>query len=142
MSKNITESILHDLKSATETLVWWSQNEASYADLIAKVEKLGYEVRLTSTGVDISGTGDKQMLVGAFRVLRAECFTPTRRPGAKDTYFSAFFHHEALKSVWFSFSSTICHRVQVGTEMKEVPVYDVVCTDGNMAISDEEIENG
>lgn len=140
MNENIATNLKELVRSNISVLDWWESNKASYKDLIDKLESLGYEANLSSTGLDISGTGGKDKLVGAFRAFRAAGFNATSRPDAKTTYFSSFFYHDELNKIWFSFSSDVCKRVQIGTEFKEVPVYEVQCGE-SMAV-DEEMDNG
>lgn len=139
MSRNITADMVESIKYASEVLEWWNSYGALYKDLVSKLEALGYEVTLSHTGVDVKGSGDRKMLVGAFRALRTAGFNTGRRPGAKDSYYSAFFDHPELRRIWFAFSSTVCQRVQVGTEVKEVPVYETQCVD-SMEVTDEDME--
>lgn len=135
---SITEQIVNEINERKDTLAWWGENCEHYAQLVKEIKDADYEVKLTHTGLDIVGTGDKVKLVAAFRILRRHGFCPYRRPEAKETYYSAYFNHDTLKSIWFSFSSTVCQRVQVGTEMREVPVYEVQCGQ-SMAITDEDL---
>jgi hypothetical protein len=138
MSNKITKDLLETINVASATLTWWTIYGPAYEDLISKLETLGFEATLAGDGVNIRGSGDKKMLVGAFRALRAAGFNTSHRPAAKDSYYSTYFTHDTLKNIWFSFSSTVCQRVQIGTEMKEVPVFEIQCSD-NMEITDEDL---
>jgi hypothetical protein len=140
MKVDIAEGMRALLVETSTTLGWWAKNHDQYDGLLDKLVNAGFQVSLSNSGIDISGSGDKAMLILAFKLLRAEGYTPSRRPEAKDTYFSTYMRHDDLdrRSIWFTFSSTVCKRVQVGTEMKEVAVYEVQCGEP-MTITDEEL---
>lgn len=120
---------------------WWANNSHHYESAIEDLVLIGAEVRLSFTGIDVTMTGGKNELRLLFKFLRKNGFAPTHRPTEKDkSYWGAFFYKnlpdEDLKPLWVSFSSNVCKRVQVGTEMKEVPVYEVQCSD-NLEVEDE-----
>lgn len=134
---NITKTVVDDIKRLSDILAWWNESSSDYRDLILELEGLGYEVQLSSTGLDIRGSGGKSMLTAAFRAFRRFGFKPSSRPAKSESYFSCFFYHEELKQVWFSFSSTVCQRVKVRTEMREVDVYEIQCSE-DMEVNEEE----
>lgn len=78
--------------------------------------------------LDISVTGDFAVLKGAFGALRKAGYEPSDRPDKPEATFSTYFKKpDGEMKIWFHFSSTICTRKKIGTEMKEVPVYETVC---------------
>lgn len=136
---HLTDNLRQEIEERKDALVWWGINHQKYEPIIKDLKDLGLEPRLSTTGLDVFGTGDKQLLIGAFRAFRRHGFNTTSRPGEKATYYSTFFYPEdGGKGIWFSFSSTVCQRVQVGTELKEVPVYEIQCGE-SMAVTEEEI---
>ena len=86
-------------------------------------------VSVDSSGYNISVLGSRADLDVMFGVLRRAGLIPNRRPQEKEAYYSAFWHFDKdeLAHVWVMFSSTTCKRVQVRTEIQEVPVYETVC---------------
>ena len=90
-------------------------------------------VNVTDVGVDsssynISITGPRADLDVMFGILRRLGLQPTSRPQEKTQYFSTYWTFEDTTDyIFVMFSSTSCKRVQVGTKMEEVPVYDTVC---------------
>ena len=74
-------------------------------------------------------TGSRADLDIMFGVLRRAGLVPDSRPQEKTPYYSTFWRWDADGSdyVWISFSSTTCKRVQVGTKVEEVAVYETVC---------------
>lgn len=86
-------------------------------------------VYLDSSSYNISVTGTRADLDILFGVLRREGLTPDTRPKEKEPSYSTYWRWEDAGCIWVWFSSTSCKRVQVGTEMKETPVYEMVCED-------------
>lgn len=138
--RDITTTLRRQLSDMHEALAWWTNRQADFADLVEKLQNAGLTVSLSSGGLDVSGSGDKALLITAFKLLRGAGFVPNSRPEATATYFGTYFRHEELssRSIYFSFSSSVCRRVQIGTELKEVPVYEVQCGE-SMAVTDEEL---
>lgn len=101
------------------------------ATICKVLQKAG--VNITDVGVDsssynISITGPRADLDVMFGILRRLGLQPTSRPQEKTQYFSTYWTFEDTTDyIFVMFSSTSCKRVQVGTKMEEVPVYDTVC---------------
>jgi hypothetical protein len=90
--------------------------------------------KLTPTNVyfegeclNISLTGDKHKLLAAIRILRRHGYKADKAPEDKSPNYYAFFHKEDSMIVWFSFSSTKCRRIKVGTKTVEQDIYETVC---------------
>ena len=86
-------------------------------------------IYIDSSSYNISITGSRADLDIMFGVLRRAGLVPDSRPQEKTPYYSTFWRWDADGSdyVWISFSSTTCKRVQVGTKVEEVAVYETVC---------------
>lgn len=87
-------------------------------------------VYLDSASYNIAITGSRADLDIMFGVLRRAGLQPRTRPQEKQADYGAFWYwtdDSADGYVWVMFSSTTCKRVQVGTKMEEVPVYETVC---------------
>ena len=101
------------------------------ATICKVLQKAG--VNVTDVGVDsssynISITGPRADLDVMFGILRRLGMQPTSRPQEKTQYYSTYWTFEGTTDyIFVMFSSTSCKRVQVGTKMEEVPVYDTVC---------------
>lgn len=143
-SQKVVQNLVDTLNSINNTLVWWVDNHEALAPLIAKLKVAGYDVELTLSGLEAKGTGGRETLLAGMKALYAEGYRPYRKPSAKETWYGTFFHkegEESARSIWFNFSSNVCQRVQVGTEMREMPVYEIQCAgDASLEISDEEIK--
>ena len=88
-------------------------------------------IRASETGVDIALPGTKADLAEAVRTLRSNGFSPSNRPTDGATEWMTFLGHktDSRAQVWFNFSSVQCQRIQVGTELREVPVYEIQCSE-------------
>jgi hypothetical protein len=94
-------------------------------DAFSKIELAN--VTFDGTSLDLTATGDRHKLSEIVRILRRHGFSSSIRPGPKDTSYSTFFDHASGAKIWLSFSSIACRRVQVGTEMVEQAIYEIVC---------------
>jgi len=102
------------------------------ANICKALQKAGVNVTnvsVDSTSYNVSITGPRADLDVMFGILRRLGLQPHSRPEEKTQYYSTFWKFDELMSefVFVTFSSTSCKRVQVGTKMEEVPVYDTVC---------------
>ena len=96
------------------------------AESLKKVNVLRAEC--TSDSFDLSITGDTHMLNATFAAFRKMGYEPDKRPEEKVATFSCYWDHPDLEArFWLYFTSTVCQRVKVGTETKEVDVYETVC---------------
>jgi hypothetical protein len=95
-------------------------------------------VMLGYKSVQISITGDYEMLLRTMRVLRSYGLNAEKRPAEGEATYCAYWTaslddidgiDDRDVRVILDFSSTQCQRVQVGTKLQEVPVYEVRCKD-------------
>jgi len=91
--------------------------------------------------LDLSVSGDYEMLLRTMRVLRSYGLNAEKRPaeGAASYYaywetkyneddFDLTVPEEYLDArIFLNFTSTQCERVKVGTRLEEVPVYETRC---------------
>jgi hypothetical protein len=117
--KKINELIKRDTKRVSE--------------VIKTLQRAGININhvyLDSSSYNVSVTGTRTDLDIMFGVLRRAGLIPRSRPAEKQTDYCAFWNwsDDVVDGyLWVSFSSTTCKRVQVGTRMEEVPVYETVC---------------
>ena len=108
----------------------WLLDKARLAPIITEFEKLGGSATWFSTGLSLAITGDKDILTKAMRLLRTSggevCGD---RPQENSPTWYGLFRVEGLTSeyIYLQFSSSVCRRVQVGTKLETVPVYETVC---------------
>lgn len=105
----------------------WNMHKAVLAPLVNAMRKLGADVSLTNS-LNVSLVGDAAALAAAVRVLRGAAYVSHNpRPVKGDTTWSAFFNRTESLEIYFSFSSSVCRRVQTGFKMVEQPVFETVC---------------
>lgn len=140
MDKQLT-NLQEELIRVYKRISWWAAHHQALMGLVEDMDKVGFDATVTSSGLEFSGAGDKAKLLAMFRTMRKHGYTPSSRPAAETTYFYAYWDRaDGIGSVWVGFTSTVCKRVQVGTEMKEVAVYEVRCGE-NMEVTDEELND-
>ena len=117
-AKNLARIIKRDGKRVGEVIK--TLQKADINVLHVTVDGNSYNVRVTGSRADLDIM---------FGVLRRAGLTPSDRPQEKEQYYTTFwdFGTGFREYVWISFASTSCKRVQVRTEMQEVPVYETVC---------------
>lgn len=108
----------------------WESSKHILGPVAAALHAAGIEPRLTDS-LDISFSGDKDKIAQIFRIVRVAGFATTAdRPKQGDSSWYAWFYHPDCKlAIWFSFSSSVCRRVKVGTELQEVDIYETQCGD-------------
>lgn len=142
MADKVYDQLCEELQTVTRKMGWWATNKSKLELLIAKFEALDMDVRVSMPGIDVNGNGDKAKLLKIFKLMRAHDYVPNARPKSGESYFATYWHREVDDvPVWINFGSTVCRRVQVGTELKEVPVYEIQCSNDEMTVTDEEVDN-
>ncbi|MCK4900200.1 MAG: hypothetical protein KAS38_15575 [Anaerolineales bacterium] len=83
----------------------------------------------TADSIDLHISGTAQELKQCFRAFRTLGYAPSSRPTeTKLASFTCMFTHPDKKvQFWINFTSTVCKRVKIGTEMIESNVYETVC---------------
>lgn len=124
----IERQLIKEALAVAERRETWQMHKSELAPVVNAMRKLGADVSL-SDSLDIRMVGDAKVLAAAVRILRTSGFgTGAKRPSKGDTTWTAFFKSDSLAvSIYFSFSSSVCRRVQVGTAMVEQPVFETVC---------------
>lgn len=109
--------------------VKWNGMRPTFAPVINALMKAGVEPSMDNWNLNVSFSGDAKKFAVVMRILRTSGFnTSSDRPKQGDTTWSAYFvHPSSTVHLWMYFTSSVCKRVQVGTETKEVPVYETKC---------------
>lgn len=96
---------------------------------------MGADMQFSSNLIYLNISGDKQKFLRIWNLQRRHGIKPSA-PAKGDTsaYWYAF---QGDCPVFVQFTSTQCRRVQVGTEMKSVPIYETKCEE--FAPSQEEL---
>ena len=115
-------------KQLTKDASWYHRNKNGIEEVAQALIKIDvHDAHVSGEEVDISVTGDKHVLQAVFGAFRKLGYEPSKRPNKDDTYFYCRWTKEGKPSFYFSFSSTVCKRVKIGTKMVEQDVYEVVC---------------
>lgn len=85
-------------------------------------------VNIDTCSYNLNISGSRADLDVLFGILRRAGLMPDSRPAEKDTSFCTYWRAEDFR-LWIFFASTSCKRVQVGTELKETPIYETICED-------------
>lgn len=120
---------LEEMELRRKQRLWRDSREAVLPIVSAMVE-IGAEPVMCANDVTFRLTGGKGKLVKAIRILRTGGYNSySTKPRAGDTTWMGKFERPDSLNLWLQFTSTACRRVQVGTKLQEVPVYEVVCGD-------------
>jgi hypothetical protein len=120
-----------------------------YAALLRQLQKAKVNIVHVSLGwktLNLSIAGDYEMLLRTMRVFRSRGMDAYKRPQEGEASYHAYwtakydedsedwdkscsYENEEDMRVFLNFTSTQCERIQVGTKLEEVPVYEVRCKD-------------
>ena len=139
-SSSIDKQLMNDAMQLAKNRAAWVADRERLLPIIGKFEEMGGEAQWYSNGLTLRLTGGKEALTKAIRLLRtAGGTTESAKPQPGETSYSGLYHFEGLTSkyVFLYFTSSVCRRVQIGTVMKEMPVYEVVCDEGDLPTEGE-----
>lgn len=126
----ILESINDSIQHANKRLSMYLEHQAWIDELVAAIpeDKL-QNASVTTYSLDINVVGNGTDLSNVWRALRTRGWDTTKdKPEPGDTGWSGFWRKEGVEyQVYLNFASTVCRRVQVGTQMVEMPVYEIRC---------------
>ena len=140
MSTAIAKGLTEDLMRVNARITWWVQNQHHFATIVPQLELLGADINVAYKSLDVNIAGNKDTLLSVYRIMRQNGYKPNSRPEAGAATYSAYWDNPNAEAprLWIYFTSTVCHRVQTGTKMVEVPVYEVQCGDGEAIALPEE----
>lgn len=121
--------LLEQRQATAKNFALISSTVQELSPLFRFLEEQDIDARFDLTGgwIDVQFTGDGQRLGRVWGELRRTGYKTEHRPKKGDTTVSTYWSREGYARIWMMFSSSVCKRVQVGTETKEVPVYQTVC---------------
>lgn len=116
-------------QAANANLKAFKQVVGQKPELFRALEEMDIEPGffLDNDYVVVGFAGDGTKLGQVWGLFRRHGYETHSRPQKGDTEFYAFWECKGHTKLFMHFSSTLCKRVQVGTEMKEVPVYQTQC---------------
>ena len=116
----------------------WAQVRSTFRPVVKGLRAL--EIDSVFDGdLNVSFSGNKAKLLAVMRLLRRSGFSYRGDPPeANATSWGAYWVNPKLddpdyvrttSKLWMYFTSSVCRRVQVGTQMVEEPVYETRCGD-------------
>lgn len=144
----IEQQIADTMRSAADSMDAWQRTGEDFRAMLHGIEQQEEDGKpvsmyMGSAYVSISISGDKATLTRVVRWLRKFGYkTCDPRPAKDAVSWSPRFERAPPQDetigdrerfeaenpcVHLYFTSTVCRRVQVGTEMREMPVYEVRC---------------
>lgn len=106
----------------------WNRCKGQYLKFVQEMVLLGCELSTDSDfDIHFRVAGDKQKFLQLVRCHRRYGFKPEMPAKGATTAFWRINGRDAQMGMYFSFSSTVCHRVKVGTKMVEQDVYETQC---------------
>lgn len=126
------KSLLALVAKHREVKKYFEQAQAALKDfpaLFLQMEEMDIDLRfdpdLKLICANFSGDGPR--LGKVWGELRRAGFGCDTRPKKGDTQFNGWFTQEGYPTVSIYFTSTLCKRVQVGTQTVEQPIYETIC---------------
>jgi hypothetical protein len=101
----------------------------SHPGLFRWLEEQDLDVRfsLSDGDMNLSFTGDGPRLGKVWGELRRNGYVPNTHPEKGKAEFYTHWLKEGCATFWMNFSSSVCRRVQVGTQTVVQPIYEVQC---------------
>lgn len=134
----IETDLMNKVCKATDEMKYWLTHREHFIPVIEDPRMRNVYTTWASDKLYIQASGDADQLTVLFRALAWNDFhlrKEYKRPEANQPEWSGSFRKswaDAGGTDWFfdiyvAYSSTVCQLIQVGTEIKEVPIYKVVC---------------
>ncbi len=105
----------------------WLRHKSALLPLVKDLILLGCTVSMFDDDLNVIFTGDKQKFLQVVRVQFRHGLRPdlsSLKKGATEGTWT--IQRDDLR-IYTRFSSTVCRRVQVGTKLEEVPIYETQC---------------
>lgn len=112
------------------------EQEGIVDPLIQQLETLGAEF-YGDTSINVQVVGDVKLLGRVWGAFRRAGYQSYSRPAKNEPSWSGWFHHDNAMGMYLSFTSTVCRRVKIGSQMVMQDVYSVEC--GGAGEAEEEI---
>lgn len=106
----------------------WLATNGQYLKFVQEMILLGCELSPDSDfDLHFRVAGDKEKFLQLVRCHRRHGFKPDMPAKGATSAFWRVNEYGAEIGMYFNFSSTVCHRVKVGTKMVEQDVYETHC---------------
>jgi hypothetical protein len=125
------DPIMQDLKERHAEIARransWIQHKSALLPLVRDLILLGCTVNMFDDDLNVIFTGDKQKFLAVVRVQFRHGLHPDLSSLKKGATEGSWFVYRDQLRIYTRFSSTVCRRVQVGTQLQEVPIYETRC---------------
>lgn len=131
----VEAQLSESLKYSRERIERWDRDRFHYLQVMDKLdgtEGVSFEFY---SNLSINAAGDGSLLTLIVRILRTSGWeTGAKAPAKNDPEWYAGFHKPEAKdrTIHLYFTSKVCRKVQVGSRLEEVPVYEIQCGDISM----------
>jgi hypothetical protein len=138
----ITADFAQDMKSLADRINHWHNEKEAFYPVLEKLDEIDGVTCSGGYGLSVRASGDGALLTLIVRALRTTgWYSEDDRPKKNSTHWWATFRRRSDSgtgtyygpSINVSFSSTLCKQVKVGTEMREVAIYETQCEDLTIA---------
>ena len=132
MTIQVLKDIQEQIQYQQNRLKFYNEQQEFIAPLQALMDEVEGSLSVSTYTVDLTVTGGMGKLYGLIERLGELGYTTGKElPENTETYWFARFEgvnqDVPYPTVYLSYSNNQCHRVKIGTEMKEVDVYEVRC---------------
>lgn len=103
----------------------WLKARAALLPYVRDMVLLGCEHDYSDRWVNFKLAGDKGKFLSLVRLHRRHGFKP-EMPDKDATMAQWFLNREGVE-IYVQFTSTVCRRIQIGTTMQPVPIYETKC---------------
>ena len=125
---NIEKQLADNMASLSAQLSKWVEVRGEFTPLLSDLGDAFWHASTWGNALIVHAAVNKDELTEIIKKVRSHGWdwTTTDRPPEKFTGYTAEFERGDFR-LRVVISSKVCKKVQVGTEMKEVPIYDIVC---------------
>lgn len=143
---SVDQSHADSLEWYGKQILAWSRVRAQLEPTVLAFDKLDVSVTFNGeSNLYVAAHGDKKRLADVIRVLRTNGWNTGTKPAEGSPEYRAVFNIEPTEdaplapsgSVQLSFTSSVCRRVRVGTQMVEQDIYEVRCGDDPVVADDD-----
>jgi hypothetical protein len=118
----------------TDAFTYWDEHSARMLPVLEAMEEHIIYMSPTSYDLNITVSGDYAVLLKCLRAFRSNGFMSREVPEKGQGSFSTYFRDRrddgtdrSDAKFFFTFSSTQCRQVKVGTKMVQQDVYEIIC---------------
>lgn len=121
----VLDKLEQDVKAVNIRKQAWLAVKEKYLPFVKEMILLGCDFSTGDSYLNFRIAGDKEKFLAIVRCHRRHGLRPSMpEKGATEANWIVYLDNYP---VYVGFSSTVCKRVQIGTQLKEVPVFDTIC---------------